>query len=126
MISTARRRSSIGASGSSIITAVKPIAKVMFNPCDRMVVDHLSIEVETGHNDYSIMLNRSQQLRNDTSSQQLATGAQRCATELNRTQVYVGSKTDTQQISRRRNRYATGQLERRYVLTPYDLIMERN
>jgi hypothetical protein len=60
MISTARRRSSIGASGSSIITAVKPIAKVMFKPCDRMVVDHLSIEVETGHNDYSILLNRSQ------------------------------------------------------------------
>lgn len=47
MTSTIRLRSSICASGNRNITAVKPIAREMLNPCDRMVVDHLSIEVET-------------------------------------------------------------------------------
>src|ERR1700691_1881163 len=104
MISTARRRTSRGTSGSNIITVVKLIARMMFIPCDRMVVDHLSIEVETGRNDYSIMLNNSQRLRNDTSSQQVATvhkDAQQSSTGHRFTQ---GDKTDTQQISRGRNR----------------------
>src|ERR1700693_5942671 len=100
MISTARRRSSIGASGSNIIMAVKPIARLTFNPCDRMVVDHLSIEVETGHNDYSIRLNSAQGLRNDTSSQRVATGAQRCATEHKFTQ---GAKQVRHRFSKMRN-----------------------
>jgi hypothetical protein len=79
--------------------AVKLTARMMFIPCDRMVVDHLSNEVETGRNDYPIMLNSSQQLRNDTSSQQIATmhkGAQQSSTGHKFTQ---GDKTGAQQIS---------------------------
>jgi hypothetical protein len=63
-----------------------------------MVVVHLSIEFETGRNDYPIILNSSQRVRNDISSQQTATAAQGCARELNSTQIYARGETDTQQI----------------------------
>jgi hypothetical protein len=71
-----------------------------------MVVNHLSIEVETEAQRYSIVHNKSQHLRNDTSSQQAATGhngAQKgqdfrpVATGRKFTQ---GDKTDAKQGSR--------------------------
>ncbi len=116
--STIRLSSTIGASGNRNITAVKPIAREMLIPCDRMIVNHLSIEVETEAQRCSNVLNRSQQLRNDTSSQQAATSHNGRNNAQQNTSLRKGAK-QVRNRSQGDKTERNGTAKRRFVLTTY-------